>query len=88
MIAPRPSSWPSLTAPATAETLEQFGCRLAKRDAETDSHEADRQQRNAELERNQSIWRMLMLAAIAVLLVETGLAGWRTRTGPQEVMTP
>jgi hypothetical protein len=76
----------SLTAAATAETLEQFGCRLAKRNAETDAHEANQQQRNVELERNQSIWRVLMLAAIAVLLVETGLAGWRSRTGPQEVM--
>lgn len=78
----------SLTAPANAETLEQFGCRLAKRESDKEEAEAERQQRNAELERNQSIWRVLILAAIAVLLIETGLAGWRTRAGPQEVVTP
>ncbi len=78
----------SLTAPATAETLEQFGCRLAKRESDKDEAEAERQQRNAELERNQSMWRVLILAALAVLLVESGLAGWRTRAGQREAVTP
>ena len=75
----------SLTAPLPAETLEQFGCRLAKRDGDESRAAAERQQRNAELERSQSIWRVLMVAAIAVLLVETCLAGWRTRSAPREV---
>ncbi|VTR96225.1 N-terminal double-transmembrane domain-containing protein OS=Singulisphaera acidiphila (strain ATCC BAA-1392 / DSM 18658 / VKM B-2454 / MOB10) GN=Sinac_0403 PE=4 SV=1: BatA: VWA_2 [Gemmata massiliana] len=78
----------SLTAPLPVETLEQFGCRLAKRGADDQRAAIERQQRNAELERNQAIWRILILAAVAVLLVETGLAGWRTRSGRQEGATP
>lgn len=71
----------SLTSPEPAETLEQFGCKLVNPGKAETRGEAERQQRNAELERSQSIWRILILAAIAVLLIETGLAGWRTRTG-------
>jgi Mg-chelatase subunit ChlD len=74
----------SLTAPVPAETLEQFGCRLAKRGGDEARAEAERQQQNSELERSQSLWRVLILAAIAVLLVETGLAGWRSRSRQQE----
>lgn len=75
----------SLTTPVPAETLEQFGCRLVKRGAADAQPPDDRQQRNAELERSQSLWRVLIFAAIAVLLVETGLAGWRSRSGQREV---
>jgi hypothetical protein len=71
----------SLTSPEPAETLEQFGCKLVNRGTEGTPDEVERQKRNAELERSQSIWRILILAAIAVLLIETGLAGWRTRSG-------
>ncbi len=78
----------SLTAPLPVETLEQFGCRLVKRGGDEPRAEAERQQRNAELERSQSIWRGLILAAIAVLLVETGLAGWRSRPAGREGVTP
>jgi hypothetical protein len=78
----------SLTAPVPTETLEQFGCRLVNRDADARRAEAERQQQNAELERNQSIWRVLILAAIAAILVETALSGWRTRAAEREVVTP
>lgn len=78
----------SLTAPVPAETLEQFGCRLVNRGAEPRSTEAERQQQNAELERSQSIWRVLILVAIAAVLVETALSGWRTRAAQREVVTP
>lgn len=77
----------SLTAPLSAETLEQFGCRLVKRSADAARAEAERQQQNAELERNQSIWRVLILVAIAAILVETALSGWRTRSAQREVVT-
>lgn len=77
----------SLTAPVPAETLEQFGCRLVKRGADAERAEAERQQQNAELERGQSLWRTLILVAIAALLVETALSGWRTRSAQQEVVT-
>lgn len=77
-----------LTAPVPAETLEQFGCRLVNRGADDRRTEAERQQQNAELERSQSIWRILILVAIAALLVETALSGWRTRSAQREVVTP
>jgi hypothetical protein len=78
----------SLTTPIPAETLEQFGCRLVKRGAEPRSTDADRQQQNAELERSQSLWRVLILVAIAAVLVETALSGWRTRSAQREVVRP
>lgn len=78
----------SLTTPIPAETLEQFGCRLVKRGGGTPNPDADRQQQNAELERSQSIWRILILVAIAAVLVETALSGWRTRSAQREVVTP
>lgn len=78
----------SLTSPLGAEKLEQMGVRLTSPAADARADRLDRQQRAAELERSQSIWRILILVAIAVLIVETGLAGWRTRAGPPEAVTP
>jgi hypothetical protein len=78
----------SLTAPLPAETLEQFGCRLVHRGAEPRTSDAERQQQNAELERSQSLWRVLILVAIAAVLAETALSGWRTRSAQREVVTP
>jgi hypothetical protein len=78
----------SLTTPLPPETLEQYGVRLAKRESDEQRQEAERQQRNTELERSQSIWRWLVLAAVAVLLIETGLAGWRTWSQPQTGSAP
>ena len=78
----------SQTTPIPVETLEGLGVRMVQRDAEARRREAERQQQTAELERSQSIWRGLMLAAIAVLLMETVLAGWRSRPGPTEGGTP
>lgn len=72
----------SLTTPLPPETLEQYGVKLSKRESDEQRREAERQQRTAELERSQSIWRWLVLAAVFVLLVETGLAGWRTWSQP------
>jgi Aerotolerance regulator N-terminal/von Willebrand factor type A domain len=79
----------SLTSPLPPETLEQLGCKLAKRgENEELRRETERQQRNAEMERSQSIWRWLVVAAVAVLLIETGLAGWRTWSNPQSGSAP
>jgi hypothetical protein len=78
----------SLTAPMPVETLEQFGCRLVTRGSDDRRTEAERQQQNAELERSQSIWRILILVAIAAVLLETALSGWRTRAAQREVVTP
>jgi hypothetical protein len=78
----------SLTTQLPPETLEQYGVKLAKRESDEQRREAERQQRTAELERSQSIWRWLVLAAVFVLLVETGLAGWRTWSQPKSGSAP
>ncbi len=78
----------SLTTPLPPEILEQYGVKLAKLENNEQRREAERQQRTAELERSQSIWRWLVLAAVFVLLVETGLAGWRTWSQPQSGSAP
>jgi hypothetical protein len=75
----------SLTSPLPSETLEQLGCKIAKRSGRESQDRYERQQRDIELERNQSLWRGLILAAIFVLLVETTLAGRRNRSTPREV---
>lgn len=74
----------SLTSPLPVETLEQFGCRLAKPDAAARREAFERQQRDVELERGQSLWRGLILAAVLVLVFETALAGRRGRTASRE----
>jgi hypothetical protein len=65
----------SKTAALNVETLEQFGCRLANPTRERIDREQLRQLQNAELEGRQKLWRWLILAAIGMLIVETGLAG-------------
>jgi hypothetical protein len=70
----------SLTTPLPVENLEQFGCRLSSRNTEHNQEQLDRQMRDTELERNQSIWRGLILLGIIFLFVETALAGWRAKS--------
>jgi hypothetical protein len=67
------------TAPRSPEELEQFGVRLtgaAQRQAE---EERQRHLRDVELEGRQKIWRWLLAAALAVLVIETWLAGRQSR---------
>jgi hypothetical protein len=65
----------SKTAPLHVEVLEQFGCRLANHAPKKLDREQIRQMYNMELENRQKLWRVLILAAIGVLIVETLLAG-------------
>ncbi len=65
----------SRTEPIGIETLEQYGCRLAKPAHEPIDREQLRQLQNAELEGRQKLWRWLILTAVGILIVETGLAG-------------
>jgi hypothetical protein len=37
------------------------------------------QLQSSELEQRQKLWRWLLVAALAILLLETWLAGWLTR---------
>jgi hypothetical protein len=77
----------SRTNPLAVETLEQFGCKIAKSErAKAVDVERVRQLKNAELEGNQKLWRPTILVAIVVLIVETYLSGHRVR-GRVEAVT-
>jgi hypothetical protein len=65
----------SKTTPLNVETLEQLGCRMANPARKRIDDERLRQMHNMDLEERQKLWRYLILAAIAVLIVETLLAG-------------
>jgi len=79
----------SNTTPLEVETLERYGCRLAKSEARLEAErEAMRQLRSAELEGRQKLWRPLILAAISVLILETWLASWLGRSRPNQAEIP
>ena len=68
----------SKTSPMPVEKLESFGVRLTPHDASASADEAKRRQRQLlarELESRQKYWRWLIVGAIAVLVLETWLAG-------------
>ncbi|REK29724.1 MAG: VWA domain-containing protein [Planctomycetota bacterium] len=68
----------SRTDPLEDELLEAAGVKLAREDAEASDAgavERERQLQNRELERQQKLWRWLILAAVLVLVAETLLSG-------------
>ncbi|MFO0910851.1 MAG: hypothetical protein U0794_21340, partial [Isosphaeraceae bacterium] len=80
----------SRTAPLAVETLQQLGCKLAGEEAAAPDAEHRRQLQNAELEGRQKLWRWLIVAVTAILIVETWIAGRQSRSRPAaaEVLTP
>jgi hypothetical protein len=70
----------SKTAPMSMDELERLGLPMKAIEA-TPALVAAKQEtlHNAELEARQKLWRWLIVAALAVLLIETWLAGWITR---------
>lgn len=70
--------------PSSVEELERLGAPLAS-GPETVAAEAARRERlkNSELENRQKMWRWLIVGALAVLLVETWLAGRSSRPAAQ-----
>jgi hypothetical protein len=70
----------SRTAPLPSDELERLGVPMESDVVTPASQAAQLQtQHNTELEARQKLWRWLIVAALAVLLVETWLAGWITR---------
>ena len=66
------------------EQLESFGVRLAEPDTRARAAARvarERRLRTEELESRQKHWRWLILGALAVLILETGLAGRTARMG-------
>jgi hypothetical protein len=74
----------SRTALLPTEELEQLGVVIRDSFAESVAPTAQlRQQRSlATLEHEQKIWRWVLLAVWALLLMEIGLSGWLTRAAP------
>jgi hypothetical protein len=70
----------SRTAPLPTDEVERLGVPMKSAEV-TPALVAAKQEtlHNAELEARQKLWRWLIVAALAVLLVETWLAGWITR---------
>lgn len=76
-------------APMDAQRLADAGVKLqptgsrkttAGKDAEADAVAAERRVEDSEHEQRQKGWKMLLLAALLVLLLETWLAGRRSRS--------
>jgi hypothetical protein len=71
----------SRTAPLAAEELERFGVPLLQPGPSQRDPELERKTRlqNADLESRQKLWRWLVAGTLAILLVETWLAGRTAR---------
>jgi hypothetical protein len=71
----------SKTAPLPLEELARLGVPLKIQSALAAKQAVERQAvfLAVELENRQKLWRWLLLVALVVLIVETGLAGWITR---------
>ncbi|QDU89289.1 hypothetical protein Pla175_26780 [Pirellulimonas nuda] len=73
----------SNTASLPQEALEQAGVRLST-EFDVAAEKAKMQQlRDVELEGRQKIWKWLVALAIVMLIAETGLAGWFSRSADQ-----
>jgi hypothetical protein len=75
----------SRTAPLGLDELEQLGVPLAKASAPAaKSQEATTLLQGVEAEGRQKLWRWFIVATLALLLIESALAGWTARrAGPQ-----
>lgn len=62
-----------------SSVLQQFG--LATEKLQTDQEIADRlrQMKIEELEQQQKIWKWILVTGLAILLVETFVAGWAAK---------
>jgi hypothetical protein len=65
----------SRTAPFPVEDLESRGVRLGTQPTQKELAQRQRQLRLIELENRQKLWRWLIVAVLAVLVLETALAG-------------
>jgi hypothetical protein len=69
----------SATTPLAPEAFEQLGCRLVGRADSAREVARQEQLRDVELESRQRYWQWLAAAALALLIVETWLAGRLSR---------
>jgi hypothetical protein len=80
----------SQTAPIPIEELARLGLPLKYTYAEAAHQAAKKRERllAAELEKRQKLWRWLLACALALLIAETGLAGWITRRATVRTEAP
>jgi hypothetical protein len=81
--------WPaeSNVTPLDPAELERRGIALTQLESEAQRMDRDRQMRDVELESQQKLWRWLLAAAIAVLAIETYVAGRANRSETASVQT-
>ncbi|TWT75388.1 vWA domain-containing protein [Allorhodopirellula solitaria] len=72
----------SQTATMGADALERFGVRLGATLSTADELSNQRQLHDRELESRQRLWQWLLVAALALLGLETFLGGWLSRPRP------
>jgi hypothetical protein len=70
----------SETEPMDLGDLKRLGVRTDPKPSRETQLAAIRQQRDVELEGQQKLWRWLIVAALAILFVETALAARAQRT--------
>jgi hypothetical protein len=75
----------SKTAPMTTDQLSELGVRLGSGQTRAEMAEELRQMRDMELERQQKLWRWLIVAAVGILILETWLAGHLARSAGNAV---
>lgn len=79
-----PASEGHLT-PLDIDVFEQYGVSLGKVESEQQLRDSARQMQIEELERKQRLWQWLIAAGIAVLALETLIAGWSARTHSKQL---
>ncbi|HSV98775.1 MAG TPA: BatA domain-containing protein [Sedimentisphaerales bacterium] len=74
----------SRTEPMAVEDLETMGISLGSVSdvASTLGAQAMQHSSFAQMESQQKLWRWILVAALSMLLIETWLGGWLTRSGP------
>jgi hypothetical protein len=80
----------SRTTPVAAHELSQWGAKLGATDAAAaaDALATKRQLQMIELENRQKLWRWVILAVLAILAVETALAGLLARRTLEQQQVP
>ncbi len=83
LVAINLTSSESATAAMPVETLETYNVRLGSQPTTIEQKEQLRQIKDTQLEARQQIWKWLVVLAVALLVVETILAG-RLKTKPTD----
>ena len=73
----------SQTTPLGEDALERFGIKIGETLTVAQTQANQRQLRDIELEKTQKLWQWLLVAALALLAIETIWGGLLSRGGPK-----